>query len=326
MRWRRKFWTIGIILAFVSVQGDSDVRQINRGQTRIGSRVGPLEDAEILSRLLSAQVVAQGALGAALPALAEAARLATGALGGSGRLVYVGAGSSGLMALADCLELAGTFGIPPERTPMLFAGGTAALLHMRGGVEDDPALAGADLARLAPMAADVAICVSASGSTPYTMAVARGVQAADGRVIGLANVAGAALLAMADVAVLADTGPEMVAGSTRMAAGTAQKIALNMLSTLVGLRLGHIHDGYMVNVLAENAKLRERAAGIVAALAGCDAPRAAAALEQTDGAVKPAILIAAGARAPEAEDLLRASGGHLGPALARLGQVRRQAG
>lgn len=182
------------------------------------------------------------------------------------------------MALADALELAGTFGIPPARTPVLFAGGTAALLALTGAVEDDPALAATDLARLAPRAGDVLICVSASGRTPYTVAVADGARRSGATVIGLADVAGSPLLALADIAILLDTGPELVAGSTRMGAGTAAKIALNLISTLMGLRLGHVHDGYMVNVVADNAKLRDRAARIVAALAGTDPDRAAAAL------------------------------------------------
>ena len=115
----------------------------------------------------------------------------------------------------------------------------------------------------------------------------------------------------------------MVAGSTRMGAATAQKIALNMLSTLTGLRLGHVHDGYMVNVIADNAKLRRRAARIVAAVAGADEAAAAAAIEAAGGAVKPAVLIAAGAGdRPRAEGLLAASGGHLGPALDALRPLR----
>ena len=294
-----------------------------RTEERHGLAAGlqALPASEVLSRLLGAQSDAVAALRPALAALSAAADLARAALSGTGRVAYVGAGSAGLMALADGLELAGTFGVPPARTPILFAGGTAALLHMTGEVEDDAAQALADVAALAPTAADVAICVSASGATPYTLAVARGVKATGGRVIGIANAAGSPLLALADVAVLIDSGPEMVAGSTRLGAATAQKIALNMISTLVGIGLGHVHEGYMVNLMPENAKLRARAARIVATLAGCDDAQAGAALSTTDGAVKPAILIAAGASAEGAKTLLADSGGHLGPALARLAET-----
>lgn len=274
--------------------------------------------AEVLARLLAAQTAAVGCLDAALSALEAAAEAGAGALLSGHRMAYAGAGSSGLMALADCLELAGTFGIAPDRTPMLFAGGTAALLHMTGGVEDDPDLAAADVARMAPKPGDVVICVSASGSTPYTLLVAEAARRAGARVIGMANVPGSRLLTLADVPVLLETGPEVIAGSTRMGAATAQKIALNMLSVLVGIRLGHVHDGYMVNVVADNAKLTDRAARIVRAIAGSSEDSARAALTQSGGAVKPAVLIAAGASPDAATAALARSAGHLAPALLEI--------
>ncbi len=274
-----------------------------------------LAPADVLTRLLEAQVAAAGAVRPAIPALAVAAQAAADALGAGHRLIYAGAGSSGLMALSDCLELAGTFGIKPDRTPMLLAGGAGTLLHMTGAVEDDPSLAQADLARVRPGRGDVVLCLSASGGTPYTLAVATAARAAGAQVIGLANVPGSALLAAADHPVLLDTGPEVVAGSTRLGAATAQKVAVNLISVLVGLNLGHVHEGYMVNVVADNAKLADRAARIVAALAGVPQDVAAAALEQSCGAVKPAILIAAGAMPEDAVRLIAARAGHLGPAL-----------
>lgn len=272
--------------------------------------------AEALARLLGAQERALGSVRAALPALERAgARLVAALSRPGGRMGYAGAGSSGLMALSDCLELAGTFGIAPDRTPMLFAGGAGSLLHMTGAVEDDPASAAADLARSGLRAGDAVICVSASGATKYTLEVARLAAAAGVGVIGIANVADSPLLRMAEVAVLLDTGPEVVAGSTRMGAATAQKVALNMLSVLVGIGLGHVHDGFMVNVVADNAKLRDRAARIVSALSGADSAASHAALAATMGAVKPAVLVARGLR-PEAaaRELLR-TGGHLAPHL-----------
>jgi N-acetylmuramic acid 6-phosphate etherase len=280
-----------------------------------GLHARPPEQA--LSCLLSAQVAAVQALTPGLPAIAAAAGAALAALRGGGRLAYAGAGSSGLMALSDALELAGTFGIPPARTPVLFAGGVQALIHMQGGVEDDLALAGADVARLAPGMRDAVICVSASGSTPYTLAVARAARAAGAAVIGIANAPGAALLAAATHPVLIDTGPEVVCGSTRMGAATAQKVALNMISVLVGIGLGAVHDGYMVDVAADNAKLRDRAARIVAAIAGTGQDRAQDALAATGGVVKTAILVARGLTPEGAAAALAASGGHLAPHLPR---------
>jgi N-acetylmuramic acid 6-phosphate etherase len=270
---------------------------------------------QVLSRALEAQEGALAAVRPALPALEAAARLAAGAMQAGGKLAYAGAGSSGLMALADCLELLGTFGIPADRTPMLFAGGADALLKMTGGVEDDPALAQADIARAALRPGDVVIAVSASGSTPYTLAVAQGAARAGARVVGIANVAGSALLQHADIPVLLDTGAEIVAGSTRLGAATAQKVALNLISVLTGVLLGHIHDGMMVNLIADNAKLRDRAARIVARVAGVETGTARVALNRTGGAVKPAVLVARGAAPESALDRLARAGGHLADAM-----------
>jgi len=271
--------------------------------------------AQALSCLLAAQLAAVQALSGVLPALQAAADAAARALQGGGRLAYAGAGSSGLMALSDALELAGTFGIPPARTPVLFAGGVAALIHMQGGVEDDLSLATTDVNRLAPGKGDAVICVSASGSTPYTLAVAQAARAAGAAVIGIANVPRAALLAAATHPVLVETGAEVVCGSTRMGAATAQKVALNMLSVLVGIRLGAVHDGLMVDVVADNAKLRDRAARIVAAIAGTGEDRARDALTATGGVVKTAVLVARGLTPDAAARAVAESGGHLAPYL-----------
>lgn len=272
--------------------------------------------ADVLHLLLAAQVAALNSLHPALGAIEQAADAAADALHRGHRVIYAGAGSSGLMALADCLELAGTFGIAPDRTPMLLAGGAPALLHMRGAPEDDPKLAKADLAGIEPVSGDLVICISASGTTPYTLAVARGGRERGAKIVGIANVRGSALLGLADIAVLIDSGSEVIAGSTRLGAASAQKLALNMISVLMGIRLGHVHDGYMVNVVADNAKLVDRAARIVAAISGQDAAIARAALAKSGGAVKPAIMIACGADPAQALALLAQSDGHLATALA----------
>ena len=203
---------------------------------------------DVFGRLLDAQAAALQAVRPAFAALGQLADAAANALRSGGKLAYVGAGSSGLMALSDNLELAGTFGIPPDRTPMLFAGGAAALLHMVGAVEDDLTLARTDFNAAGLTKGDVATCLSASGTTAYTLEVAGLCREAGATVAGIANVAGSALLDRADLSILLDTGPEVVNGSTRMGAATAQKLALNMVSVLMGIRLGHVHDGYMVRV------------------------------------------------------------------------------
>lgn len=276
-------------------------------------------DSEVLTRLLDGQIHAAEAVRAALPAIAEAARVTARALRSGGRVVYAGAGSSGVMALSDSLELAGTFGTPAGRSPALLAGGAETLLHMANAAEDDAALAAADCARTALTPDDAVICVAASGRTPYTRAVARAARAAGATVIAIANAPCAPLLEDCDVPILLDTGPELIAGSTRMGAATAQKIALNMISTLAGIRMGHVHEGRMVNLTADNAKLRDRAARIVADLSGADLATARALIDRTGGAVKPAVLMAAGAPgADHAARLLADAGGHLGPALDAL--------
>ncbi len=276
-----------------------------------------LDPVQAAARVFDAQAAALVAVRPALGQIATAAALGADALRRGGKMAYAGAGSSGLMALADCLELPGTFGIPPDRVPMLFAGGTAALLHMQGGVEDDPALALADLARADLARGDVILCLAASGGTPYTMTIARAAHDAGVTVVGFANVADAPLLAMADVPVLLDTGPEIVTGSTRMGAGTAQKVALNTLSVMVGLALGHVHDGYMVNVVADNAKLIDRATRIVSDISGVPFPDGQRALTLAGGQVKPAILIALGADPEQAARKLLESRGHLAPLLTK---------
>lgn len=271
---------------------------------------------QILSSLLDAQVAALTALRPALPAIEKVAEACAAALIRGGKMGYAGAGSSGLMALADCLELAGTFGLPPERTPMMFAGGADALLHMQGAVEDDPKLAIAELDRSGLAARDVVLVLTASGATPFALAIAAEARARGITVAGFSNVANARLLEMSDIAVLLETGAELVAGSTRMGAATAQKVALNMLSVLVGVRLGHVHDGYMVNLVADNAKLVNRAARIVCDLAAVPLAVAEAALIATDGSVKPAILVAQGMDPDVARAELQRTGGHLQPLLA----------
>lgn len=285
------------------------------GRHRHSAAIHSRDGQVVLGQLLDAQITALSSVKRVLSDIETAAQVAAKALQTGHKLGYAGAGSAGLMALADALELAGTFGIPPDRTPVFFAGGAAALLHMTGGVEDDPDLAAADLRRHQIGKGDVMICVSASGGTPYTLAIAKGAKAAGATVISIANVPNSPLLLVADHAILLETGPELVNGSTRMGAATAQKVALNMLSVRFGILLGHVHDGYMVNVIADNAKLVDRAARIVSDLSGQGMEIARAALNQTGGAVKPAILIAKGATPEQALRLLQDSGGVLGPTL-----------
>lgn len=254
-----------------------------------------LPPMRILEVLAAAQVNAARSVEAAIPAIADASERAAAALMTGHRLVYIGAGSSGLMALADCLELPGTYGIGLDEAIVVLAGGRDSLVDMLGTGEDDVEAGAADLAATGTGRGDCVIAVSASGSTPYTVAAVHAAKERGATVIGIANNDGAPLLLAADVAVLLRTPPEVVSGSTRMGAGTAQKIALNMLSTLMAVHLGHVHDGHMVNVRADNDKLRARAARIVTDITGIPTDTATGLLRESRGSVKHAILLAAGA-------------------------------
>jgi N-acetylmuramic acid 6-phosphate etherase len=249
--------------------------------------------ADILGLLAAGQQEAARAVDAAIPALADASELVAVALRTGGKLVYAGAGSSGLMAMADALELPGTYGIDREQIVLLLAGGISNLADMQGAPEDDVTLAERDASVIA--AGDCVLAVSASGSTPYVLKITEIARARGASVVAIANNPGARLFDGADVSVLLETPPEVVAGSTRMGAGTAQKLAFNMLSTLAAVKLGHVHDGHMVNLRADNEKLRIRAAGMVAEIAGIAFDDARQCLKLADGSVKIAVLLAEGA-------------------------------
>jgi N-acetylmuramic acid 6-phosphate etherase len=274
---------------------------------------------DVLRVLADGQKAAAAAVDGALADIAAAARLAADALVAGGRLVYAGAGSSGLMAMADALELPGTYGITRDRIVILLAGGAASLVDLPGGYEDDRDLAASDArsANIGPL--DCVIAVSASGSTPYALAVADYARAQGASVVGVANNPGAVLFEGADVSILLQTPPEVISGSTRMGAGTAQKIAFNMFSTLVGVHLGHVHDGHMVNLKADNIKLKGRACRIVSDISGVGTEEAERLLERSDGSVKAAVLLAAGAPdASAAQAVLDRSGQSLRRALKAL--------
>ncbi|MDJ0630996.1 MAG: N-acetylmuramic acid 6-phosphate etherase [Rhodobacter sp.] len=268
-------------------------------------------DAEIGQILLSGQLAAVAAVEAAIPMIVQGAELMAGALRGPGRLVYAAAGSSALMGNADGLELAGTFGIDADRVILCMAGGLPQHAAMPGGTEDDTDQADRDATHLQP--ADVVIAVTASGRTPYAVRFAELAKKAGARVICIANNPDAPIFAHADVPICLTTPPEVIAGSTRMGAGTAQKAALNMMSTLMGIKLGHVHDGMMVNVRADNTKLRDRAVSMVARIARVSGDAAFQALQASGWSVKQAVLRLAGAADPQAT--LDRHGGRLRAAL-----------
>lgn len=274
------------------------------------------QDDAILTAMLQGQANAVAAVERALPALSSAARDIVKNYESGGRLIYAGAGSSGVIARLDALELPGTYGIPSTRIVTLIAGGEDSLRSLNSGAEDDRGEARRAVEPLRLDSRDSVIGISASGSTPFVLAVMEAARDASALTVSMACNAQAALLALCDHQILLASDPEVVAGSTRMNAGTAQKCALNLLSTLIAVRLGHVYDGMMVNLQADNRKLRERAADIVSRASGTDNSTAQQHLEDTGGAVKPAILMGAGVRSPQdANALLSAVKGNLRRAL-----------
>ncbi|MCW6528861.1 N-acetylmuramic acid 6-phosphate etherase [Sphingomonas sp. MMSM20] len=265
--------------------------------------------------MLEGQLAAVAAIKAQIPAIAGAADAAAVRLGETGRLVYVGAGTSGRVAVQDGVELYPTYSWPRERVLFLMAGGLAALTESAEGAEDDEAAARHAVAEARIGASDVVIGVAASGRTPYTVAAIVAARTAGALTVGLANNPDSPLAGAAEHGITVRTGAEIVAGSTRMKAGTAQKAVLNMLSTATMLRLGRVHRGLMVNMRVSNEKLLHRGREMVRDIAGVDMAAAADALDAAGREIKPAVLIALGATEVQARQALAQAGGDLSRAI-----------
>jgi N-acetylmuramic acid 6-phosphate etherase len=270
-----------------------NLRQTEQLHSR-AANIDTLDSLEILQILSAGQSDAIDSVRSALPAIHQAAELMAETINNDGLLIYAAAGSSGLMGLADGLELPGTFGINKHSIRILLAGGQASLTDLAGDSEDDELSAVRDAAGISQR--DCIIAISASGSTAYPLAVIKTAKQIGASVIGISNTPRTPILEQASIAIYLPTPPEVIAGSTRLGAGTAQKATLNMMSTLMGIRLGHVHDGYMVNLHADNKKLLERAARMVSELGNCTAEQADEYLGHAEGSVKSAILLALGAR------------------------------
>ena len=256
------------------------------------------------------------AVAAALPAVATAVTKIADALRRGGRLLYVGAGTSGRTAALDAAECPPTFGTDPETVQAVLAGGPAAMVDSVEGAEDDSQAGAREIDRRAVGPADVVIGIAASGETPFTVAAVRRARERGAWTAGVACTTGSSLEAACHLAILPLVGPEVVAGSTRLKAGTAQKLVLNMLSTLAMVRLGKVYGNLMVDLRATNAKLRGRAARIVAAAASAGEEQAAAALGRAGGRVPVAIvMLRLGLDADAAAERLERAGGSLRRAL-----------
>lgn len=246
---------------------------------------------EIVTLMNDEDATVPAAIRPALPAIAAFVEEAAARLREGGRLFYAGAGTSGRLAVVDAVECVPTFSVPPTLVTPIMAGGETALTRSVEGAEDDTELARADVAAAGVGAGDAFVGVAASGATPYVVAAISAAAERGAITAGIANSSPARVLEVADHAIVAVTGPEVLAGSTRLKAGTAQKLVLNMISTATMVRLGKVHGNRMIDVEVSNRKLRRRAEGIVADLVGCDARRAAALLDAADLEVKTAVLM-----------------------------------
>src|SRR2546430_8239430 len=275
---------------------------------------------DIAEAMIEGQFAAVAAVRAARFALLEAALAAAERLRKAGRLVYVGAGTSGRLAVQDGAELVPTFSWPQERLLLLIAGGRNALLRSVEGAED----AVDQAARLAQQhdigGDDVVIAVAASGTTPFTLSCLTEAKRRGALTIGVANNRDTPILKEADHSIWLDTGAEPIAGSTRMKAGTAQRITLNVFSSVVMILLGRVYDGLMVDLQAVSQKLVRRSEDILTRLTGSSGEQAREALHRANGNVKLAVLLLHGCDVKQATDLLHRADGQLRAALAHIGK------
>jgi N-acetylmuramic acid 6-phosphate etherase len=279
--------------------------------------------ADAVDAMLEGQLAAIASIKNQTALIANAADAAANRLRSGGRLVYVGAGTSGRVAVQDGVELGPTFSWPTDRLVYIMAGGMDALSHSAEGAEDDADAAQAAIAAHDINHQDILIAVAASGKTPFTISATQAARRAGALTIAVANNADTPLLGAAEHALLADTGSELVAGSTRMKAGTAQKIILNLLSTAIMLRLGRVYRGLMVDMVISNDKLLNRAFGIVRTLTACSEATAIHAITTANHDIKKAVLIAMGQSLSSATDLLGAHHGILRAVIETL-ETKRQ--
>lgn len=283
-----------------------DLAEIDRRSTLDIARTMNDEDAAV-----------PAAVAARLPEIAAAIDATAARMARGGRLVYAGAGTAGRLGVLDASECPPTFNTDPSQVLGLIAGGPSALVSAVEGAEDSRELAAEDLSAIGVTALDTVVGISASGRTPYAVGAVEHARARGALTIGLSCNAGSTLAAAAEHGIEVVVGPELLTGSTRLKAGTAQKLVLNMLSTITMIRLGKTYGNLMVDVRASNDKLRARSRRIVALATGAGEPEIEAALSRTDGEVKNAILTLLGdVDGPTAARLLDASGGHLRAALA----------
>ncbi|MDP1693747.1 MAG: N-acetylmuramic acid 6-phosphate etherase [Burkholderiaceae bacterium] len=271
---------------------------------------------ELIAAFVDDQQGAMAAVRAAIPALARAVDAAVPRIAAGGRLIYIGAGTSGRLGVLDSVELNPTFSWPRERARALMAGGDSAMYAAVEGAEDDGPQGSADLRRLGPTENDVVLLLAASGATPYVLGALQAARASGALTLGIANNPGSPLAAFAEIGVTLDTGAEVISGSTRLKAGTAQKIALNTFSSALMVRLHKVYGNLMVDLRATNAKLLRRAQRLTMQATGCSADDAERTLLACDYRIKVAIVaLKRGIDTRRADRLLQIHGGSVYGAL-----------
>jgi N-acetylmuramic acid 6-phosphate etherase len=271
---------------------------------------------ELVDAFIEDQLEAVNAVRAAGPQLAAAVAAALPRIRAGGRLLYAGAGTSGRLGVLDSVELYPTFSWPRERAVAILAGGEKAMFVAVEGAEDDADQGGRDLLALQPTANDVLLALAASGGTPYVLGAIAAAKAAGSLTVGFANNPGAPVTSAADIGITLDTGPEVISGSTRLKAGSAQKMALNTFSSSLMVKLHKVYGNLMVDLKPTNAKLVKRALALTVRASGADEAAAAAVLAQCDHHVKTAIVaLRKGITVAAAQAALAAADGSIRAAL-----------
>lgn len=280
------------------------------------AHIDALPTEEILRIMNEEDRKVAGAVAAELPHISMAVDVVVDRISKGGRLFYIGAGTSGRLGVLDAAECPPTFNVPPNLIQGIIAGGEAAVARASEANEDDPDLGAADLQARGFTRADVLAGIATSGRTPYVLGAVRAAREMGAVTIGISCTPDSDLARAVEIPITPLPGPEIIAGSTRLKAGTATKLVLNMLTTAAMIRLGYVFGNLMVNVQPKNSKLEDRARRIIAQAAGVDYQAAAALLNAAGGDVRAAIVMARlGASREEAERRLREAGGRVSRAL-----------
>jgi len=278
--------------------------------------IDTLPTVEVLRIINTEDAKVASAVEREIGSIARAVDRIVAAFRAGGRLFYIGAGTSGRLGVLDAAECPPTFSSPPEIVQAIIAGGEAAISHATEASEDDPATGANDLLAHGFSARDVLVGVAASGRTPYVLGAIAEARRLGAATVGISCTPESELARSVEVAITPLVGPEVIAGSTRMKAGTAQKLVLNMLTTAAFVRMGYVYSNLMVNVQPRNSKLADRARRIIAQAAGVPTDRARELLELGGNNVRVAILMAkTGAAREEAERRLAGAGGSIAKAL-----------